>query len=458
MKMKVINPATEETIRELEVDSADSVRRKVAAAREAQPAWAKLPLSHRLGVVKSFRDSLVQKTEELAKTLTLEMGKPISQSRNELKGVLGRIDYFLDHSERALKDEIVWNDAAQKMEERISHEPLGVIANISAWNYPYFVGTNVFLPALIAGNSVVYKPSEFASLSGAHIASLLHGAGVPREVFVPLYGDGTVGAALLTEKINGVYFTGSYRTGMKVAEAAARSLAKVQLELGGKDPVYVCEDVDIPAAAEGIADGAFYNAGQSCCSVERIYVHKKVFEQFVAHFVKVVGAFVVGDPLDDKTYIGPLARQAQLGVLEMQIQDAKAKGAKLLCGGKKMDRKGYFFEPTVLSHTSHAMEVMREESFGPIIGIQCVENDEEALALLNDTAYGLTAGVYTRDEVRAHALLERVNAGSAYWNCCDRVSPRLPWSGRQNSGLGSTLSIAGIQTFVQPKGWHLRKS
>jgi acyl-CoA reductase-like NAD-dependent aldehyde dehydrogenase len=233
-------------------------------------------------------------------------------------------------------------------------------------------------------------------------------------------------------------------------------MVKIQLELGGKDPAYICDDVDVAAAAASTADGAFYNTGQSCCSVERIYVHANIHDQFVEAFLKEVRGFVVGDPLDDKTYIGPVTRGQQLAVLEKQVADAKTKGAKLEMGGKRMSRTGYYFEPTVFTGASHKMELMREETFGPLIGIHKVGSDAEALELMNDTEYGLTGGVYTKDRARAEKILAAVNAGSVYWNCCDRVSPRLPWSGRGHSGIGATLSTYGIETFVQPKAWHLR--
>ena len=236
----------------------------------------------------------------------------------------------------------------------------------------------------------------------------------------------------------------------------AGRLLKTQLEMGGKDPIYVCEDVDIATSAAGIADGAFYNTGQSCCSVERIYVHHSIHDAFVEAFVSTVKGFKVGDPTSQETYIGPLTRAAQLDVLESQVKDAVAKGAKLLCGGKRVNGAGNYFEPTVLIGVSHEMTLMREESFGPIIGIQKVQDDEEAVRLMNDTEYGLTAGVYAEDEGRAVQILSRVNAGSVYWNCCDRVSPRLPWSGRGHSGLGCTLSVYGIQSFTRLKAWHLK--
>jgi len=330
------------------------------------------------------------------------------------------------------------------------------VANISARNYPYFVGCNVIVPALLTGNAVLYKPSEFATLTGLHMARLLHAAGVPRDVMQTLVGAGEVGAALLNQRLDGLFFTGSHATGVKIAQALAPKLVKVQLELGGKDPTYVRADADPKAAAESLADGAMYNTGQSCCSVERIYVHEALHDAFVEHFVATVKGFKVGDPTDSATYIGAIARAPQLAVLDAQVADAMAKGAVLRVGGHRLPGPGNWYAPTVFTHVSHAMELMREESFGPIIGIQQVRSDDEAVTLMNDTRYGLTAGVYTRDEAEARELLARVNAGSVYWNCCDRVSPRLPWSGYGDSGIGLTLSTYGIQAFTRPKAWHLR--
>jgi acyl-CoA reductase-like NAD-dependent aldehyde dehydrogenase len=454
--MKIRNPADGTTLADVAIDSVAAVRRKYRQARAGQAAWARLPFARRHAAVERFRGRIVAMHETLARTLTHEVGKPIRQSRNELNGLLARIDFFLAEARKALREERVFTDAAQKLDERITHEPLGVIANISAWNYPYFVGSNVFVPALLAGNAVLYKPSEYATLTGLHIAEMLAESGVPDDVFVPVIGGATTGAALLRQPVDGVFFTGSYATGARIAAATGRRMIKTQLELGGKDPVYVCQDVDAGAAAAGIADGAFYNTGQSCCSVERIYVHAAIFDAFVDAFVAEVKSYRVGDPMDEATYIGAITRRPQLDVLKAQVADARQRGAKLLCGGRVIKGRGNGFEPTVLVDVDHTMAVMRDETFGPVIGIQKVGGDAEAVALMNDTDYGLTAGVYTQDGRRARTILAQVAAGSVYWNCCDRVSPRLPWSGVGHSGIGLTLSTYGIQTFTRPKAWHLR--
>ena len=455
--LKIINPAHGGTIAELPEDSADSVLVKYKAARAAQPAWAATPLATRLAAIRRFRAGIVDHLERLAAILTSEVGKPIKQSRNELNGLLGRIDFFVDQAEGALAPREVFSDSG--MREVITNEPLGVIANISAWNYPYFVGSNVFVPALLAGNAVLYKPSEYAMLTGLEIGKLLHASGVPQDAFSVLVGGGRAGIELLKEPVDAVFFTGSYATGAKIAQAVAPRLIKLQLELGGKDPTYVCDDVDPATAAASLADGAMYNTGQSCCSVERIYVQAASFDAFVEAFVKEVQGFKVGDPTHEDSYIGPLTRAQQVKVLQVQVADAVAKGARVLTGGHALDRPGgHWFAPTVLVNVNHDMTVMREESFGPIIGIQSVANDAEAVRLMNDTDYGLTAGVYTRDEARARAVLAQVPAGSVYWNCCDRVSPRLPWSGVKHSGVGLTLSTDGITAFTRPKAWHLRSA
>jgi acyl-CoA reductase-like NAD-dependent aldehyde dehydrogenase len=452
--LKITNPADGSALAEVAADDAASVAAKFARARQAQPMWAATPLAERSAAIRRFRAAVEHELETLARTLTQEVGKPLQQSKNELDGFLGRIDFFLAEVEKTIAPETVLADGA--MTERIDHDPLGVVANVSAWNYPYFVGGNVFVPALLTGNSVLYKPSEFATLTGLHVERLLHAAGIPEDVFVVVVGAGDVGAALLAQPVDGVFFTGSVATGTKIAAQMGARMVRLQLELGGKDPTYVADDADPKAAAESLADGAMYNTGQSCCSVERIYVHERIHDEFVRHFVATVAGFRIGDPLADGSYIGPLTRRPQLDVLDAQVADALAKGATLAAGGKRIERAGNWFAPTVLTNVDHTMAVMRDESFGPIIGIQRVQSDDEALALMNDTRYGLTAGVYTRDEARAARLLRAVHAGSVYWNCCDRVSPRLPWSGHGDSGVGVTLSTYGIQTFTRPRAWHLR--
>jgi acyl-CoA reductase-like NAD-dependent aldehyde dehydrogenase len=262
---------------------------------------------------------------------------------------------------------------------------------------------------------------------------------------------------LLGLHLNGFFFTGSYRTGMYIAERVAAHLMPCQLELGGKDPLYVADDVnDIESTAAAALEGVVYNNGQSCCAVERIYVQEKIFDQFIKSFVAQAKKLVIGDPTHSATEIGPLSRKEQLRFLMTQIADAREKGAVVLTGGNVLNGKGFYIEPTVLVNVNHSMKIMKEESFGPVVGIQKVKDDDEAAALMQDTEYGLTAAVYSASFERAEKIMNQMNTGTVYWNCCDRVSATLPWSGRKHSGLGTTLSYQGIRAFVQPKAWHMR--
>ena len=455
MKMNIVNPSTGAIIAAVEQDDQHSLDIKHNSLKEGQKEWSAVSLQQRIEILKAYSKLLASHIEPLAKTLTDEVGKPLQQSKNEINGSISRIEWLTNNAEKYLADETM--NTAVGMTELIRYEPLGVVCNISAWNYPYLVGTNVFVPALLAGNAVFYKPSEFATLTGLQIEKLLKEAGVPENVFQVAIGGAAAGEILLSLPLDGYFFTGSYKTGKYIYEKVAPKMVPCQCELGGKDPLYVTDDVeDVVAVAAGTADGAFYNNGQSCCAVERIYVHEKVYADYAEAFVKEVQSWKIGNPLEDGVYLGAISRESQLEFLEHQVADAIAKGATLMTGGKRIEGDGYFFEPTVLTNVDHSMLIMREESFGPIIGIMKVSNDEEALQLMNDTSYGLTASVYSSNRQRAEKLLAATDAGTGYWNCCDRVSAALPWSGRKHSGFGATLSHAGIRAFTQPKAFHLR--
>ena len=452
--MKIINPATEAVIKEIAEDNAASIQAKYETAKIAQKAWAQVPLKERIACIVKFNEFMLANADKIAADLTAEVGKPLGQAKGEINGGLGRSKFFVENSEKYLAEEWMVSEGATR--EKITYEPLGVIANISAWNYPILVGFNVFIPALIGGNAVLYKPSEFSTLTGLNMAEMLWKAGIPKDVFQVVVGAKEAGEVLLDLPLNGYFFTGSYATGKYIAERVASKLVPVGLELGGKDPMYICKDVDVKAAAAAGVEGAFYNNGQSCCAVERIYVDEKIYDDYVSAFIEETKQMKLGDPNEEGTFLGSLTRPQQMAVLEDQVKDALEKGASLLFGGKRADKKGYYFEPTVLTNVNHSMKVMMDESFGPIIGIQKVNGDDEAIKLMLDTPYGLTSAVYTQDENHALELMKQLNSGTVYWNCCDRVSPNIPWSGRGASGLGSTLSHAGIRTFVQPKSYHLR--
>ncbi len=453
--MQIKNPATDKIIADLHGTSEHELGIKLEYLREGQKAWSQKSVSDRLDCVIRFGKLIQENVDALAEILTSETGKPLQQSLNEIKGAQNRIEHLKQNAVKWLAPETLVDSG--NTHEKIVYEPLGVIANISAWNFPYNVGYNVFLYALVAGNSVLYKPSEFASLTGKQFGKYLWEAGIPESVFQCVIGDGSLGQQILEADLDGYFFTGSHATGLHIAKTVAHKLVPLQLELGGKDPLYIMNDVaDVKQAAINAAEGAFYNNGQSCCAVERIYVSHMIYDEFMAAFVEEVKSYKIGDPSSLETFIGPLTRKPQIEILKNQVADAVGKGATLLAGGKEMDGQGYFFEPTVLADCTHDMEVMKAESFGPIIGIQKVASDKEALNLMADTEYGLTAAVFSSNGEKAMRILKELNVGTAYWNCCDRVSPNVPWSGRNNSGLGSTLSSQGIRAFVQPKAYHLR--
>jgi acyl-CoA reductase-like NAD-dependent aldehyde dehydrogenase len=453
--MKIINPATHELLSEVSEDTKNSIEEKFLLAKKAQLSWSQKNLQERIEIIKKFLDWLEKNKESLAKDLTKEVGKPLQESINEINGTKNRIRFFLEESEKWLSEKEVNKDGNTR--EILAFDALGVIANISAWNYPYLVGVNVFIPALIAGNSVLYKPSEYATLTGLNITKGLHESGVPSEVFSIIIGASQAGEELLNLPLDGYFFTGSYKTGKYIAEKVASKLVPVGLELGGKDPLYVTDDVlDLKQVASAVAEGCFYNNGQSCCAVERVYVHENVYTEFMGHFVQETNALKVGDPTDKKFQQGAITRAEHISFLNEQIQDATSKGAKLLSGGSKVTSSGNFFSPAILTDVDHSMRLMKEESFGPLIGVMKVKSDEEAIQLMNDCDYGLTASVYSKNIPRAEKILRQVDSGTSYINCCDRVSPYLPWAGRKNSGLGHTLSYLGILAFTKPRGFHIR--
>ncbi len=453
--MKVVNPATERVIKNIKIDDPLSIELKYQLAVQAQKKSVRADIAKRLETVAHFEALLLKQETKLASLLTSEMGKPINQAIGEIRGARLRIAYFLENSERVLAEEVVLDDG--HFREVIAHEPLGVIANISAWNYPYLIGVNVFVPALIAGNAVLYKPSEYTTLTGLEFQKLWAQSGLAPGLFQTVTGGGEVGKQLLELPLDGYYFTGSPVTGKFIYEQVAKKMVPCQMELGGKDPMYVtANNHNLGQVANSAVEGVYYNNGQSCCAVERIYVHQDVYHDFINLFVKEVKQMKMGDPMNEEVFIGPLARKEQMAYLQAQVDDAVANGGKVLSGGKAETRKGYYFQPTVIINASHHMKIMTEESFGPIIGIQMVKSDQEAIELMKDSAYGLAASVFSDDQAQALEIMDQMKTGTVYWNCSDRISPRLPWSGRKKSGIGVTLSEAGIRAFTLPKAYHLR--
>eukprot|EP01133_Synstelium_polycarpum_P015485 gene15485-18388_t len=453
--LQPINPATNKPIKDIKIDTKDTLKKKFDRAYLFKKEWRFVPQTEKANMMIRFRDLLLQRVDSLASDLSEETGKPITQAKGEIKAVCDRIDFFLHNFSDALQDRAV--RVTDKFRESLSYEPLGVVGNISAWNYPFFIGLNAIIPALLTGNCVMYKPSEFSSITGINIMTLLHEAGVPEAAFQVVLGKAVISQSLLALPIDGLFFTGSYATGKKISETLAGRMIRTQLELGGKDAAYVHKSADLKAAIASIADGAMYNTGQSCCSVERIYVDAEVHAEFLKGLVAEIGTFHLGfDPKSPATYFGPLTRGApQVEHLQNLISNATRRGATIELGGNVVSgAPGSFFAPTVLANVHHGMAIQKEEIFGPVVTVQSVSGPQEAVALMNDTPFGLTGSVYSTEIEVADYVSDHSETGTVYWNACDRVSPYLPWSGRGHSGIGSTLGMEGIFAFLKPKARH----
>ena len=428
---------------------------KILAARVAQKEWRKLSLEERVRAVGACLEYFRKEAETIARDTSLQMGKPLLEARGEVKTLLARSEYMLGIAPEALATERL--PARPGFQLAIEHVPVGLVLDIAAWNYPLIVPVNVVVPALVAGNAVLLKHSPLTPLCGAHFerAFAKLGRGLCANVVVP---DARAGALVADERIDFVSFTGSVRTGRTVYETAAKRLAGVGLELGGKDPAYVAEDADLDFAAPNVVEGACYNAGQSCCAVERAYVHARHYERFLVRAHAEMQKLVPGNPLDERTTLGPLARRESLDLLERHVGDALARGARLVYGGERLRGPGAFFPPTLLADVPNDALVMQEESFGPILPVASVASDEEAIAKMNDSRFGLTASVWTKASERADRIARELEAGTVYQNRCDYLEPALAWTGLKQSGLGETLSRHGFHSFTRRKSLHMRRS
>ena len=456
-KVVSINPATGETLRSFASASDEDVRGTVARARVAQANWNALGLRNRLVIIRKFRQLLYENRSEVARVVTREAGKPyIEALLTEVVVVLDTVRFLLDNAYRVLRPEPVPHGslAMKTKSGQLLREPYGVIGIISPWNYPFSTPATEVLGALVAGNAVVLKPSEFTSLCALELQSLLHTAGVPRDVFQVVVGDGATGAALADSDLDKLIFTGSVQTGKRVAQAAAARLLPVVLELGGKDPMLVLDDVDVDVVSSGAVWGAFVNAGQACLSVERCYVHRSLYDRFVEACVEKTRKLRVGNGLDPNTDVGPIIHERQLRIVESHVEDARVLGARVLTGGKRLPDLGpNFYEPTVLADVTHEMRIMREETFGPVLPIMPFDSDEEAIRLANDSEFGLAASVWTRDRTRGEALASRISAGTVMVNdvvTCFGIS-EAPHGGVKASGLGRTHGKLGLEEMVRTK-------
>lgn len=453
-KVVAANPATGEVLREFECADAVEVQKTVDRALVAQPAWQDLGVRKRLAIIEKFQQLLNERKQHVARVITSEAGKPVAEALlTEILVVLDGARFLLEETYGFLREQPLphGNLATKAKSGRLIREPYGVIGIISPWNYPFSIPSTETLAALATGNAVVLKPSELTPLSALELASLLHDAGVPEGVFQVVIGEGPAGAALIESGIGKLIFTGSVATGRRIAQTAATRLLPVVLELGGKDPMIVLDDADVDVASSGAVWGAFVNAGQACLSVERCYVHRSIYNSFVAASVVKTKRLRVGNGGDSDTDVGPLIRERQLHTVERHVEEARSRGARLMTGGERLPSLGSnFYSPTVLADVTHEMLVMREETFGPVLPITPFDSDAEAIHLANDSSYGLAASVWTRDRTRGEKIARQIKAGTVIVNdavSCFGIS-EAPHGGVKASGIGRTHGRFGLEEMV----------
>jgi succinate-semialdehyde dehydrogenase/glutarate-semialdehyde dehydrogenase len=457
------DPATGEEIGRAPLASPEDVRRAVIRARTAQLSWASLSFHERARVILKARELLLAERDEIALLISRETGKPIAEAISmEIVPTLDAMHYFAHASESLLRPQKI--DIGQYgmmgRSSTIRFKPLGVVGIISPWNFPLATPLDEVVMALMAGNAVVLKPSELTPLIALKIGELFNRAGLSTGLLEVLTGDGSTGAALIEARVDKIMFTGSVATGKRVAEAAARYLIPVVLELGGKDPMIILEDADIKNAARGAVWGAFANSGQACASVERCYVHESIAPKFIEAVVAETKALKQGVGTETAVDIGSMTNERQLQIVEDHVSDAEKRGAKILTGGKRGDnRKGYFYQPTVLTNVDHDMTIMRDETFGPVLPVMTFKSDDEAVKLVNDSVYGLTASVWTKNIARGRQIAERIEAGTVMVNevVYTHGIAQTPWGGVKDSGYGRTHGRAGLLELVTPQHIHVNR-
>ncbi|UWQ08668.1 aldehyde dehydrogenase family protein [Aliiroseovarius crassostreae] len=453
--LKCISPIDGSVFAERDVLSRDEAFAATARARAAQAAWAARPLAERAQLVMAGVAAVGAMNDEIVPELAHMMGRPVRYG-GEFGGFNERAGHMASIAAEALADIAVGEDETFK--RYIKRVPHGVVFVVAPWNYPYMTAINTVAPALIAGNTVVLKHATQTLLVGERMAAAFHAAGIPEDVFQNVFLSHDVTNDLIAgNAFDFVNFTGSVNGGQAMERAAAGTFTGVGTELGGKDPGYVMEDADLDAAVDTLIDGAMFNAGQCCCGIERIYVHESLYDDFVAKAVEIVKGYKLGNPLDPETTMGPMANVRFADEVRAQISEALAEGAVAHIETFAEDDGGAYLTPQILTNVTHDMRVMRDESFGPVVGIMKVSSDDEAIALMNDSEFGLTASLWTRDLDRAAHVGDQVETGTVFMNRADYLDPGLCWTGCKNTGRGGGLSVIGFHNLTRPKSYHLKK-
>lgn len=455
--IKCISPIDGSVFAERPVVTRAEAEEQIAVARSTQKEWALRPLDERIALVRAGVARIGEMNDDIVQELAGMIGRPVRYG-GEFGGVNERASHMADIATEALKPMIV--EESDAFERRIEREPLGVVFVVAPWNYPYMTAINTVAPALIAGNAVVLKHATQSLLVGERMVKAFVEAGLPSGLFINLFLDHETTESLIADRqFNFINFTGSTGAGRIIERAAAGTFTGVGLELGGKDPGYVMEDADLDAAVDTLIDGAMFNSGQCCCGIERIYVTASLYDAFVEKAVAIVSAYKLGNPLDEETTLGPMAHERFAAEVRAQTIEAIADGAKAMIDPAlfPQDDGGAYLMPQILTHVTHDMRVMRDESFGPVVGIMKVSSDEEAVRLMNDSEFGLTASLWTSDTARAASLGAQIETGTVFMNRADYLDPGLCWTGCKNTGRGGALSILGFYSLTRPKSYHLKK-
>lgn len=457
--LQCITPIDDSVYVERPLAVGDQIQTALSAAKTAQKSWKNIPLAERQSLCSKAVDAFISHKSEIAEELTWQMGRPISQTPGEVGGFEERARYMIEIANSALQD--IQPDPKEGFNRYIKRDPLGIVFVLAPWNYPYLTSVNAIMPALLAGNTVILKHSAQTPLCAERLQQAFDEAGLPAGVFQHLHlSHGDTAKIIKSPEIDFVAFTGSVEGGKAVEDAASGQFIGVGLELGGKDPAYVRKDANLDYAIETLTDGAFFNSGQSCCGIERIYVDQSVYQTFVEGVAALTREYKLGRPDDENTNLGPLVKTAAAEFVRGQINSAISSGARCLVDATQfeMNQSGTpYLAPQVLINVDHSMRVMTEESFGPVVGIMSVSGDEEAIQLMNDSEFGLTASVFTQDQEAAINIGEQIETGTWFMNRCDYLDPALAWTGVKNSGRGCTLSSIGFEHLTRPKSFHLKK-